>query len=156
MLGGTGARQHGHELLTSDVGYYHPSHLRMGAPDLSKRRFDGGVRIAGTRVATSEECDGAHHFVDVEYHSTTAVKNQLIDGAKVRSGLMVGEWNVRYHQEGMWTGGYQWKTFMRSAHDYIARHCDGNPKVILPDYYRPEYTQWLTGAGIEKGDIVWL
>jgi hypothetical protein len=145
--------EHGYEALTGDVGYYSPSHLRR-APETASRRFDGGVRVG--RVSVSEECDGGQHFRDIDRFNSTAAETQGFDGAKVRSGLRAGEWNVRYYQEGVWTHAYQWKTFMRNAHAYVARHETGAPRVILPDAYCREYDAWLSGAGIESLHVVWL
>jgi hypothetical protein len=153
------AADDGHQLLCDTAGEYKPGHLRTetGNGDLSRRKFDGGLRILPIGHPTSGELDGRHHFEDVCQFDSTAAENQRIDGAKVRSGLAAGEWNVRYHQEGVWTDAYQWRTFMRKAHAHIAAAgCDAAPKVILPEHYRPEYTQWLEGAGIEQDLVIWL
>ena len=153
------ATDDGHELLCDTAGQYKPDHLcaQTGKGDLSRRKFDGGLRILPIGRSTSGELDGRHHFEDVRRWTNSAVENQRIDGAKVRSGLAAGEWNVRYHQEGVWTDAYQWRTFMRKAHAHIAAAgCDAAPKVILPEHYRPEYTRWLVGAGIEQDRVAWM
>ena len=123
------AFEDGYEVLCDTSGQYQPDHLRTQPQDqhlleghvsLSRRKFDGGLRILPTGTKTSTECDGQQHFKDVAKFKTTACENQRIDGAKIRSGFEVGEWNIRYYQEGVWTGSYQWRTFMRNAHAYIA------------------------------------
>ena len=149
------------QMMCSQAGQWRPKHL-SGSTDseMQRRRFDAGVQVTSARhdlITVSQECDGIQHFRDSSMFSATSAENQRVDGAKVKSGFAVGEWNVRYHQEGVWTDAYQWRTFMQRAHEYVAAHgATEAPKVIFPEHYRPEYSQWLTGAGIAAGRAVWL
>jgi len=78
------AADDGHELLCDTAGQYKPGHLRTqtGNDDLSRRKFDGGLRILHIGHSASEELDGGQHFEDCRKFNSTAAENQRIDGAK--------------------------------------------------------------------------